>query len=365
MRRRVALLTAAIAAVVLWPAAPAGAGTTVSGPNRNNVVTITVPVDCVGCKDWVDPINGGSLAKHWEQTAEKAWNDAFAKYSYCNKYKFKLDIKIKNRPAGSASRFGTHELIATQPDGRGFTGAGWGGAPEELTPGGPEGQRSSDGTRYYEFDAQGTMPADATPTVIVHEFGHVLGLGDDRDGAGNPVGPDPKGIMVGGANGVTPNTKLNITKNHVDRIGKQLEGLGKITCGQAWNGDVRGTIQTPGCAPVSQRGDIRIAVKEDGSLTGGGTTISGAYSCDNGASIPEMSNSYGITGTKTRDAFTLTFQDGVQLRLPIHGRAGVRHPGHRGRDGDRHPAMQGRRLRRGGRLSVEPGSETARPEEVE
>jgi hypothetical protein len=118
----------------------------------------------------------------------------------------------------------------------------------------------------------------------------------------------------------TENSELPIGKNLIDRIGKQLEGLGKITCGQAWNGDVRGTIQTPGCAPVSQRGDIRIAVKEDGSLTGGGTTISGAYTCDNEASIPEMSNSYGITGTKTRDAFTLTFQDGVQLRLPIHGR---------------------------------------------
>ena len=85
------------------------------------------------------------------------------------------------------------------------------------------------------------MPADATPTVIAHEFGHVIGLGDDRDDAGNPVGPDPKGIMVGGANGVTPNTKLKIGKNHVDRIGQQLANLGKITCGQAWKGTLNGT----------------------------------------------------------------------------------------------------------------------------
>ena len=28
------------------------------------------------------------------------WNDAFDTYSYCNKYKFKLDIEMKNRPGG-------------------------------------------------------------------------------------------------------------------------------------------------------------------------------------------------------------------------------------------------------------------------
>jgi hypothetical protein len=60
------LLAAAIALAIYLAvtAAPAAAGTTVSGPNRNNVVTITVPIDCVGCKDWIDPINGGDLAKY-------------------------------------------------------------------------------------------------------------------------------------------------------------------------------------------------------------------------------------------------------------------------------------------------------------
>ena len=71
---------------------------------------------------------------------------------------------------------------------------------------------------------------------------------------------------------------------------------------------------------MSQSGEIRIAVKEDGNVTGNGTTTAGAFTCDNGASIPEMSNSYGITGTKTRGAFTLAFSDGVQLQLPIRGK---------------------------------------------
>ena len=246
-------------AVLVVPVVPAGAKTTVKV--KGDVVTITVPIDCVGCKDFVDPINGGNLAKYWEKTAEDAWNAAFDKYSYCNKYKFKLDIKMKNRPAGSASRFGPHELIATQPDGRGFTGAGWGGAPSSST-GGPEGQRVPDGTRYYEFDAQGSMPADATPTVIEHEFGHVIGLGDDRDDAGNPVGPDPKGIMVGGANGVTPNTKLTIGKNHVDRIGDQLANLGEITCGQAWKGTVEQKWQGVSCTSTASS-QAQFIVKDD------------------------------------------------------------------------------------------------------
>ena len=314
-----ALLGAGMIGALLAPAAPAAAETTVSGPDGDNVVTITVRVDCVGCDDWKSP-KGRDVARYWEQTAEKAWKNAFDRYSYCNKYKFQIDIKMKTVPADAPAVDGRHRMSAGAP-GSGYSGAGWDGVPER-TPAGVPGQASPDGTRYYENDGDGAMPADATPTVIAHEFGHVIGLGDDRDAGGNAFN---RGLMAGGSRNAdgtvnTENSELPIGKNLVDRIGRQLEGLGKITCSQAWNGDVRGTIQTPGCAPVSQRGDIRIAVKEDGSLTGSGTTISGAYSCDNGASIPEMSNSYGITGTKTRGAFTLTFQDGVQLRAPIHGR---------------------------------------------
>jgi hypothetical protein len=321
MTGRIQVLLATAIALAIYPAVtatPAAAGTTVSGPNRNNVVTITVPIDCVGCKDWIDPINGGDLAKYWEKTAEKMWQEAFDNYSYCNKYKFKLDIKMTNRPAGSASRFGSHELIATQPDGRGFRGAGWGGAPES-TPGGPEGQRASDGTRYYEFDAQGTMPADATPTVIAHEFGHVIGLGDDRDADGNPIGPDPRGIMVGGANGVTPNTKLKIGKNHVDRIGDQLANLGKITCGQAWKGTLDGTGENrgiPACPdPSSHTGDFTMAVKPDGKATLSGHMTNTSV-CVGGFTTEA---DFTLEGKKTHSAISFapaaTFPFEVNLRV--------------------------------------------------
>jgi hypothetical protein len=74
--------------------------------------------------------------------------------------------------------------------------------------------------------------------VIVHEFGHVLGLGDDRDDAGNAVPGRDGTMMVGGARGVNPNTKLRIDTNLVDRIGNQLGNLGKVTCG--WEGTITG-----------------------------------------------------------------------------------------------------------------------------
>jgi hypothetical protein len=323
MTGRVRLFLVTALAVAIYPAvtaAPAAAGTTVSGPNRNNVVTITVPIDCVGCKDWIDPINGGDLAKYWEKTAEKMWQEAFDKYSYCNKYHFKLDIKMTNRSAGSGSGFGGHELLATEPDGRGFRGAGWGGAPES-TPGGPEGQRAADGTRYYEFDAQGTMPADATPTVIAHEFGHVIGLGDDRDADGNPIGPDPKGIMVGGANGVTPNTKLKIGKNHVDRIGDQLANLGKITCGQAWKGTLDGTgVNTgqPGVLcpdPSAHSGNFSMTVRPDGKATLTGHMVNTSVCV--GGFTTEVD--FTLEGKKTGSTITFapvaTFPFEVNLRV--------------------------------------------------
>jgi hypothetical protein len=79
-----------------------------------------------------------------------------------------------------------------------------------------------------------------------------------------------------------------------------------------WSGTISGTIQTPGCDAVSQSGEIILVVFSDGELSGAGETVAGAYRCDNGASIPEMTNSYGIDGRKT-GVFTLTFSDDVQL----------------------------------------------------
>ena len=79
-----------------------------------------------------------------------------------------------------------------------------------------------------------------------------------------------------------------------------------------WSGTISGSIQTPGCDAVSQSGEIILVVFSDGDVSGAGETIAGAYGCDNGASISEMTNSYGIDGQMT-EVFTLTFTDGVEL----------------------------------------------------
>ena len=91
------------------------------------------------------------------------------------------------------------------------------------------------------------MPSDVTPTVLTHEIGHVVGLGDDRDDNGKALPGRDGTVMVGGARQsdgtlVAPDTKLRIDKSRVDRIGKQLENLGKLTCGVAWNGPIEGSV---------------------------------------------------------------------------------------------------------------------------
>ncbi len=79
-----------------------------------------------------------------------------------------------------------------------------------------------------------------------------------------------------------------------------------------WSGTITGSIQTPSCQPVSQAGRMLIIVFADGGLAGAGETETGAYTCDNGASIPASLHSYGVDGEKT-DVFTLVFTDGVTL----------------------------------------------------
>jgi hypothetical protein len=315
----VTAITVGVVAAVMAP--PATAGTTVSDPDSNNVVTITVPVDCAGCKDWRAP-DGGDLAMYWEKTAEKTWNDdGFDKYSYCNKYKFRLDIKIKNRPAAFPGSPGRHRILAGAP-GSGLAQTGWDGVFEE-TPGGLPGQRTPDGTRYYENDGDGAMPADATPTVIVHEFGHVMGLGDDRDDNGNVVSGRDRTIMTGGSTNSdgtrnTPNSKLRIDKQLVDRIGQQLASLGKITCGQAWKGTLNGTGENRGVAtcpdPSSHNGTFTMTVRPDGKATLTGHIVNTGV-CAAG----RTEGDFTMEGKKTRSQIALVgapnFPFPVDLRI--------------------------------------------------
>ncbi len=81
---------------------------------------------------------------------------------------------------------------------------------------------------------------------------------------------------------------------------------------EVWEGPVSGTFVQPSCTTSSFSGKVKMAVADDGTVTGSGTTITSAYTCDNGASIPRMSHTYTFSGTATDGTFTLHFTDGSQ-----------------------------------------------------
>jgi len=302
---RIAVVAVAAAVVLVLPAASASAKTTVK-VNGNDVV-VKVSVDCVGCTGRKAPDGTTDLAKYWEKTAEDAWNAAFAKFSYCNKYKLELDVDIKARRDSFDATEGRHRILVGEP-GSGLAQTGWDGL-FEATPGGDPGQRSPDGTRYFQNDGDGAMPADATPTVIIHEFGHVIGLGDDRDDAGNALPTRGTTTMVGGARlpdgtVITPGTKLTIDKNLIDRIGDQLANLDKIECGETWRGSIDGIGDNVGiCQSTDFSGDILIRVREDDTavLSGHMTTADGG-GCSGGHG-ERVETDFRLDGTKTRRAF--------------------------------------------------------------
>lgn len=263
------------AATLLVPALPAAAKTTVKVDGDD--VTITVPIDCVGCKGKKAP-NGSDLAKYWKKTAEDAWNAAFDKYPFCSKYKFKLNIDIKARGDDFQYTEGRHRILAGLPGG-GLAQTGWDGV-FEATPAGDPGQRSPDGTRYFENDADGSMGADATPTVIIHEFGHVIGLGDDRDDNGNVVPGRDRTVMAGGSTNSdgtrnTPNSRLKFDQQLIDRIGDQLANLGKIKCGK-WTGTLRTTWNGSVCSG-STEGTITVRVVDE--KASGPVAYSSSHTC--------------------------------------------------------------------------------------
>jgi len=292
-----------LAVIVALGIAPASAATNVSV--HGDVVTITVPIDCVGCKGKKAPNGNTDLAQYWEQTAEQIWNQAFENWPYCGKYKLELDVEITARGDDFGSREGRHRILVGLP-GSGLEQTGWDGAVER-TPEGDAGQRVPDGTRYFENDGDGAMPADVTPTVLAHEFGHVIGLGDDRDSGGNalpnraPPGATPT-IMVGGArlpdgSFVSPDSKLRIDKALIDRIGNQLVNLGKIKCGEVWKGHLHQDIGPE--QPCVVDATFTLIVR-GARATATPTTVTNTTCPGTPATLEPP-----LSGTKTRDGFLL------------------------------------------------------------
>lgn len=249
----------------MFAALPAAAETTVKV--QGDDVTITVPIDCAGCAGKTGP-GGVPLADYWKQTAEGMWNAAFAKFPYCSKYLFHLTIDIAAKQANFEGRKGRHLVQVAGPAGNNLAGVGWEGE-QEHNPAGLPGQTHPDGTRFFDSDHDGALPQDATPTVITHEVGHALGLGDDRDKSGNVLPGRSGTIMEGGANGVTSDTPLSIDKALVDRIGEELEKVeGKVQCKkQLYNGTLHAT-RSYATSTESWDGTATLTVEPSGKVSG-------------------------------------------------------------------------------------------------
>ncbi|MEX0664924.1 MAG: hypothetical protein WD598_09170 [Acidimicrobiia bacterium] len=306
------------AAALLVSALPAAGKTTVKV--KDKVVTIKVPIDCVGCKGKKAP-DGSDVAKYWKKTAEDAWNAAFAKHPYCSKYKFKLDIKIKARGDDFQFTEGRHRILAGLP-GSGLAQTGWDGV-FESTPGGDPGQRTPDGTRYFENDGDGSMGADATPTVIIHEFGHVIGLGDDRDDNGDVVTGRDRTVMAGGSTNSdgtrnTQNSRLKFDQQLIDRIGNQLAKLGKIKCGEVWEGTFTGTEMGGECT-LEVEGTLSLVVAKDGTVTGEGERTDTEVGCPTTGPVITTVSISGRATDRAFEIFGFTAVDGGPFRIPKSG----------------------------------------------
>jgi hypothetical protein len=291
---------AATVVAVLVPVSPAVAKTTVK--SKGGVVTIVVKVDVYGGEGQTGP-NGQPLDQYWEEIVNNQWGQAFNQLPYKNCYKFELKLDIRLRSRDADDRDGWHRIHVTAPrTGNDWTGVGWGKVPETS-----RNPRTGDGTRSFENDQAGTIPVNAPPTVVAHEFGHVFGLGDDRQGGEAKPGRDGT-LMVGGAEGVDPNQPLRIDQDLIDRIGKliekHLQNQGKeLPDCESWTGTFSSS-SPPACSRIYE-GPVELVVEPDGSVTGSGTANWNPV-CSVPTEAPGAQFPLQFSGKRDRSGFHLT-----------------------------------------------------------
>jgi hypothetical protein len=264
-------------ATLVGAATPAAAKTTVSV--KGDVVTITVPIDCAGCKGKKGP-DGSDLAKYWKKTAEKAWNDAFAKYPYCSKYKFELKVDVKTKPDDFKGTDGRHRVQVGAPGSHNFPPSGY-----------THKSGGKDSTDAYTGDFDGTWAIDIPPPGIPHEIGHTLGLTDDYTKDANGVAiPNPgreQTLMADGG---------PVDKALVERVGNQLAKLGKLKC-EVWHGTISAQhVVASGACTFTWSGTFDVEVGKDRNVSGSALLLPSACG---------LPGTVTITGTTTNRGFTL------------------------------------------------------------
>lgn len=269
MRLRSAIIVGAAAVTILGvvPASPAAAKTEVT--TAGGVVTIHVEVDLIGGRGQKGP-DGQSLREYWEQVVKDTWGQAFDQLRYRDCLRFELDVELNARGRNAQARDDRHTIFVTPETSGGWDTAGWEGVPETS-----RNPRTGDGTRSFEHERDGSIPVNAPPTVVAHEFGHLFGLGDDRQN-GQPKSGREGTLMVGGADGVDPDQPHQIDQDLIDRMGdamrKHLENQGKqLPKCETWEGRYRvhAEVRDVGnpCS-FTLEGPVRVVVAPDGSATG-------------------------------------------------------------------------------------------------
>ncbi|MGQ0803459.1 MAG: hypothetical protein ACT4PI_06310 [Actinomycetota bacterium] len=311
MRRRcLAVVVLVAAGVLLVPASPAAAETSVDP--SGNVVTITIPVDLVGAEGKTSPDGTMSLVDYWTEILKDTWGAAFGNLPYKNCYRLELKLELTARGNDFDSKKGNHRILVAAPTGGlTFEGTGFDGTKETS-----RNRTTGDSTGSLENDRDGAIPVDAAPTVVAHEFGHLMGLGDDRKNGAPKNGRDGT-MMVGGVPGVDVNVVQRIDQQLITRIGEAIEQYlkdqgKKLPKCQTWKGPFTATNDGTDSAGThctgEENGTVTLAVAKD-KVTG---TIeaSGSETC---------TTADGITVTVPASGglrYSGTFEDG-EFRLGV------------------------------------------------
>lgn len=153
-----------------------------------------------------------------------------------------------------------------------------------------------------------------TPRDFAHEFGHLLGLGDDYGADGRPV-PGREGTLMDNGDEIDQ-VLLDRLADLVRRSGTRLP--------ECWEGAYSGTVRDEcGGRPAewTVEGTFSIAVDQSGTAKYEGEhTVTG--SCL-GPTSGSLTTPISITGTRTTDAIELPsfFGGGGTMRMNVSGNA--------------------------------------------